>query len=90
MYVSSCIQFWLTALTFATAIGVGTTRCVTRATFKEVDIVGLNEGLTTIPGPAEGHDQVQLIACTDIIRGGRNRTLLGIELLGENCYHGEC
>ena len=47
-----------------------------------MDIVGLNEGLTTIPGPAEGHiyNQVQLNACTNIIRGGRNRTLLGIEL----------
>ena len=89
MYVSSCIQFWLTALTFATAIGVGTTRCVTGAAFKEVNIVGLNEGLSTIPGPAEGHDQVQLITCTNI-RCGRSRTLLGIKLPDGSCYHGKC
>ena len=48
----------ITTLTFATAIGVGATGCVTSAAFKEVNIVGLTVRLTTVPGPAEGFESI--------------------------------
>ena len=41
----------VSALTLAAAVGVRATGCVISAAFKEVNIVGLSEGLTTIPGP---------------------------------------
>ena len=40
-------------LTLAAAVGVRATGYVTSAAFKEVNIVGLNEGLSTIPGPVK-------------------------------------
>ena len=45
------LEFQIVTLTFAAAAGTGATGCVTSAAFKEVNIVGFNERLPTIPGP---------------------------------------
>ena len=43
--------FQIVTLTFAAAAGTRATGRVTGAAFKEVNVVGFSEGLTTIPGP---------------------------------------
>ena len=49
-------NYYCEPLTFAAAGWTGSTGCVASAAFKEAGIVGLNVGLTTIPGSAMKSD----------------------------------